>query len=72
MVLTPNIGRLQVPTLIGTMRLLDYSFLNRDVQSSPAYLNVKALPAEPQGLHRSCGFLHRVPERFDAAQFGRR
>ena len=46
MVLYPqNTGRLQVPTLIGTMRLLDYSFLNRDVQSSPAYLNVKALPA---------------------------
>lgn len=38
-------GRLQVPTLTGTLRLLDYGYLNKSVQSSAAYLDVKPLPA---------------------------
>lgn len=50
-------GRLQVSTLSGKIQFSGfYSYMNRDVDSSPAYLNVKPLPAgKPAGFTGAVG-----------------
>lgn len=50
-------GRLQMPTLTGRIQFSGYySYLNRKVDSSPAYVNVKPLPAgKPAGFTGAVG-----------------
>jgi len=50
-------GRLQMPTLTGKIQFSGfYSYMNRKVDSSPAYINVKPLPAgKPAGFTGAVG-----------------
>jgi archaellum component FlaG (FlaF/FlaG flagellin family) len=50
-------GRLQAPTLTGTVQFSGfYSFLNRSLNSSAAWITVKALPAgKPEGFGGAVG-----------------
>lgn len=50
-------GRLQVPTLGGQIQFSGfYSYLNRDLESAPAYLTVKPLPGgKPSGFTGAVG-----------------
>lgn len=49
-------GRLQAPTLTGSMRLFEFGYLNKAVTSTPAYLEVKPLPAgAPEGFTGAVG-----------------
>jgi len=56
-VLFPQVtGRLQVPTMTGTMRLFDYGYLNRSVVSNDAYIEVQPLPSgSPEGFTGAVG-----------------
>lgn len=68
-VLYPQVtGRLRVPTLTGTMRLLDYGYLNKSVSSAAAHVDVLPLPAgAPASFTGAIGTFH-VTQSYSANQ----
>jgi hypothetical protein len=69
MVLFPQgTGRLQAPTLTGSMRLFDYGYLNKQVVSQPAYIEVDPLPSgAPEGFTGAVGSFS-VSDNYSADQ----